>query len=147
MLANPNITKNDITKSLIEGNPRLNHDVITHSVDMAFLETSNYEEKPIQQDKQLDKMEINDNEVSYKTHHEYKKKNTMKYLKGDLMLIPDEYSEPEMLLMENVNGSPNLLTESCTQKHIQNFNCNNIPKNTNDNFNGYEYDFDNNGTF
>jgi len=134
---NPNITNDILIKSLIEGNPHLNHDEIINSVNNAFLE------KDVQQDISLDKMSINDNQVLFKTNNKFNiKKNTMKYLKGDLNLIPDEYSEHE-----NINGLPNLLTDSCTQKHIQNFNCNNIPKNTNENFNGYEYDFDNNGTF
>jgi hypothetical protein len=134
---NPNITNDILIKSLIEGNPHLNHDEIINSVNNAFLE------KDVQQDISLDKMSINDNEVLFKTNNKFNiKKNTMKYLKGDFNLIPDEYSEHE-----NIDGLPNLLTDSCTQKHIQNFNCNNIPKNTNENFNGYEYDFDNNGTF
>ena len=134
---NPNITNDILIESLIEGNPHLNHDEIINSVNNAFLE------KDVQQDISLDKMSINDNQVLFKTNNKFNiKKNTMKYLKGDLNLIPDEYSEHE-----NINGLPNLLTDSCTQKHIQNFNCNNIPKNTNENFNGYEYDFDNNGTF
>jgi hypothetical protein len=143
ILKDPAIDNTTIINSLIVGNPNLDPAIISDFVNKAYFEELTKKESI--NNISVDKMPINDNDILFKTHRNYTKKNTMKYLKGDTVLLPDDYSEPNIILLDDINGSPNLLTDKCTTKHQQNFNCNNIPKNANENFNGFEYDFENYG--
>jgi len=143
ILKDPAIDNTTIINSLIVGNPNLDPVIISDFVNKAYFEELTKKESI--NNILVDKMPINNNDILFKTHRNYTKKNTMKYLKGDNVLLPDDYSEPNIILLDDINGSPNLLTDKCTTKHQQNFNCNNIPKNANENFNGFEYDFENYG--
>ena len=144
IIQNSNADNNIIIKALIDSNPNLDPTMVSKSVNMAFLEVSPNRE--FKNNDFIDKMSINDNEILFKTSNNYTKRNTMKYLKGNTMLLPDDYSDPNTILIDNVNVIPTLLTDKCTNEHQQNFSCKNIPKHTNEDFNGVEYDFENYGS-
>jgi len=69
-----------------------------------------------------------------------KKYNTKKFLQ-DNTVIPSYNEENNYGSSEFIDTDNNILTGSCTKKHLNNYNCNNIPKYDENIFNGFSTDY------
>ena len=84
-------------------------------------------------------MEINNNNVTHSSKNNIKIKKSKKLLQGkDDVNIEKNL---ELLNYSLIEGTNNLLTDSCSNKHKMNFNCINLPK-INDDIFGYSNDIE-----